>query len=97
MFPTRVLFRSSLILSGIIPDIESLNILFVTPFLSKKEDATSFFRKKVEEAVDGTMGIIKPGVLSYFDSVVYGKVPFDYTYWRIILFSEWMKKFNIAK
>ena len=29
-----------------------------------------FFRKKVEEAVDGTMGIIKPGVLSYFDSVV---------------------------
>lgn len=43
------------------------------------------------------MGIIKPGVLSYFDSVVSGKVPFDYTYWRIILFSEWMKKFNIAK
>lgn len=96
---TKRILRDSM--SGIIPDkIRDRKDKkgFITPEERWiKEDATSFFRKKVEEAVDGTMGIIKPGVLSYFDSVVSGKVPFDYTYWRIILFSEWMKKFNIAK
>lgn len=96
---TKRILRDSM--SGIIPDkIRDRKDKkgFITPEERWiKEDATSFFRKKVEEAIDGTMGIIKPGVLSYFDSVVSGKVPFDYTYWRIILFSEWMKKFNIAK
>jgi len=60
----------------------------------KKEDP-ALFRNKIMEAIDGTNGIIKPDALKYFDSIVSGKLPFDYTYWRLILFGEWVKKFNV--
>jgi asparagine synthase (glutamine-hydrolysing) len=53
------------------------------------------FRSKISEAITVTNGIIKPEALKYFDNVVSGKRPFDYTYWRIILFSEWIKRFQI--
>ena len=34
-------------------------------------------------------------VLNYFDEVISGKKPFDYTYWRLISLGMWMKVFNI--
>ncbi|MBE0676640.1 MAG: asparagine synthetase B, partial [Bacteroidales bacterium] len=60
-----------------------------------KKENTRLFRRKIEEAVEITRGIIKPEALGYFDAVVSGRIPFDYTYWRIILLSEWIKKFDI--
>jgi asparagine synthase (glutamine-hydrolysing) len=60
-----------------------------------KKENTAYFREKISEAIIVTNGIIKPQALSYFDNVVSGKEPFDYTYWRIILFSEWILKFNV--
>jgi asparagine synthase (glutamine-hydrolysing) len=53
------------------------------------------FRSKILEAINITNGIIKPEALKYFDSVLSGKLPFDYTYWRIILLGEWIKRFQI--
>ena len=53
------------------------------------------FRSKISEAITVSNGIIKPEALKYFDNVVSGRLPFDYTYWRIILFSEWIKRFQI--
>ncbi|MBK8622143.1 MAG: hypothetical protein IPN79_10335 [Saprospiraceae bacterium] len=31
----------------------------------------------------------------YLTKVQQGKLPFDYTYWRIILFCIWMKVFDV--
>lgn len=60
-----------------------------------KEDDPELFRLKLKEAIEISNGIIKPNALLYFDKVVAGKVPFDYTYWRLIQFAEWMQLFDI--
>jgi asparagine synthase (glutamine-hydrolysing) len=60
-----------------------------------KKEAPHLFREKIAEAVGITGGLIKPEALNYFDKVVNGSLPFDYTYWRLILFSEWVRRFEI--
>ena len=60
-----------------------------------RQDNPAWFRKRIEEAVSVTGKIIKPEALNFYDKVVNGEKKFDYTYWRIILFSLWMEKFNI--
>lgn len=69
---------------------------FTTPEeLWVKHENPSLFRAKISEAINASDGIIRPGALNYFDKVVDGSLPFDYTYWRLILFSEWIKKFQV--
>ena len=60
-----------------------------------KHEKPDYFRQKIAESIDISHGIIKDSALIYFDRVVDGTSPFDYTYWRIILFAEWINKFNI--
>ncbi len=60
-----------------------------------KKENPGYFRGKISEAIEVTNGIIKPEALRYFDRVVNDEVPFDYTYWRLILFSEWIQRFRI--
>jgi asparagine synthase (glutamine-hydrolysing) len=60
-----------------------------------KEENPSLFREKIKEAIDHSLGIINPAALKYFDDVVSNKIPFDYTYWRLILFSAWLVQFNV--
>jgi asparagine synthase (glutamine-hydrolysing) len=62
-----------------------------------KEDDPNLFRLKLKEAIEISDGIIKPDALRFFDDVVTGKVPFDYTYWRLIQFAEWMSVFGLKK
>ena len=59
------------------------------------EDNPSLFRNKIIEAIILSKGIINPNALFYFDKMVSGEIPFDYTYWRLILFGEWIKCFEI--
>lgn len=61
-----------------------------------REENPSLFRDRISDAIDLANGIIKPSALKYYDKVVAGELPFDYTYWRLILFSEWIKRFNIS-
>lgn len=69
---------------------------FITPEeMWVKEDDPILFRNKIKEAISISEGIIKPESLVYFDQIATGKRPFDYTYWRLILFGEWVKKFNV--
>jgi asparagine synthase (glutamine-hydrolysing) len=69
---------------------------FTTPEeLWVKQDKPDYFRRKIIEAISVTNGIINKEALQYFENVVNGKEPFDFTYWRIILFSEWVKKFQV--
>jgi asparagine synthase (glutamine-hydrolysing) len=60
-----------------------------------KEENPGLFREKIKEAIDHSLGIINPSALKYFDNVVSNKIPFDYTYWRLILFSAWLMQFNV--
>lgn len=69
---------------------------FITPEeLWVKEDNPALFRSKIEKAIEITKGIIKPDALNYFDKMVVGKIPFDNAYWRLILFAEWIKRFDV--
>ena len=69
---------------------------FSTPeeYWVKKENP-ALFRKKIEDAIMISDGIIKSDALKYYDRLVNGKVPFDYAYWRIIIFGIWIEKFQI--
>jgi asparagine synthase (glutamine-hydrolysing) len=60
-----------------------------------KEDNPALFRAKIQDSIANSGGIVNPVALEYFDDMVAGKIPFDYTYWRIIQFGEWMKVFKI--
>jgi asparagine synthase (glutamine-hydrolysing) len=60
-----------------------------------KKERPDIFRAKMWISINVSNGIIKPEAIPYFDSIINGKQPFDYTYWRIILFGEWIQKFNI--
>ncbi len=55
------------------------------------------FRVKLEEAIEITKGIIKPEALAYFDKIISGQLPFDFTYWRLIQFAEWMKIYIVKR
>ncbi len=68
---------------------------FITPEELWVRKNPEVFKEKIAEAVRVTDGIIKPEALDYFDNIVRGKLPFDYTYWRLILFGEWVKKFQV--
>ncbi|MFM1791677.1 MAG: hypothetical protein RLZZ252_31 [Bacteroidota bacterium] len=61
-----------------------------------KEVDTEFFRTKLEIGLDRIGDRInKKWMLKDFDLMVLGKRPFDYQFWRIIIFGEWMSVFGI--
>ena len=60
-----------------------------------KEDHTETFRTRLKQSIAELNGIIRPNALTYFDQIATGKLPFDYTYWRFILFAEWIKQFKV--
>lgn len=69
---------------------------FVTPEEHwVKNGCTEIFREKLKDSITYANGIIKKEALQYFDDIVTGKKPFDYTYIRLILFAEWMKIFSV--
>ncbi len=70
---------------------------FITPEeMWVKNDNPAYFRKLLENSISYSNGFIKNNILEYFDKMVAGKVPFDYTYWRYIQFGYWMKIFKVS-
>lgn len=69
---------------------------FVTPEERwlKLEDP-DLFRAKIKDAVSKSNGIISENAIVYLDKMIKGEIPFDYSYWRIIQFAEWMHVYNI--
>lgn len=60
-----------------------------------KETYTQEIREMLRQSIHHSKGILKPEALEYYDNVSKGAIPFDYTYWRMILFGIWMQKFNV--
>lgn len=53
------------------------------------------FRKKIQEAVESSHGVIDPRVFQTVDSILERKVPFNLLLWRLISFGEWMTRFAV--
>jgi len=69
---------------------------FITPEEQwVKHEDREMFRSWMQSAIDASQGIIKREALDYFDDMAEAIVPFDYTYIRLILFSEWVKVFKV--
>ncbi len=69
---------------------------FITPEeIWVKHEYTQQIRAQLAQSIKHSQGIIKPEALTYFDDVVAGKKPFNYNYWRMILFGMWMNLYNV--
>ena len=60
-----------------------------------RKESPSVFRKGISKTIECTNGVIKNEALLYFDKIVEGKIPFDFSYWRLILLGEWITRFNV--
>ncbi|MBL0356329.1 MAG: asparagine synthase (glutamine-hydrolyzing) [Chitinophagaceae bacterium] len=89
--------------------LEGLKDILPAPILTRKDKIgfvtseeqwvrkqfTPEFREMLKQSISHSKGIIQPQALDYFDNIVSGNTPFDYTYWRLIAFGLWMKRFNV--
>lgn len=62
-----------------------------------RSEKTAEFRQLLCDSIQYSAGIITPRALQYFDGLVKGTIPFNYTYWRLIAFGHWMKTFNVQE
>jgi asparagine synthase (glutamine-hydrolysing) len=60
-----------------------------------RNECPGLFRKGIARTIDVTNGLIKNEALTYFDNIVEGKIPFDFSYWRLILLGEWITRFDV--
>ena len=70
---------------------------FVTP---EQRWLTIDYKKQFIEYFDDNIGYAQKIInaeeaRNHIKKMQEGKIPFDYSYWRIILFSVWMKVFNV--
>jgi len=69
---------------------------FITPeekwFL---QEYTSELRIMLSNAIKYSNGFIKSSCINDFDRMITGKIPFDLSFWRIIVFGYWMKVHNV--
>jgi len=94
---TKRIMREAL--SGLLP-VEIKNRIDKIGFIAPEEiwvkkDNPKLYRQKIHDTIKLTDGFIKPEALSYFDKVVNGQFPFDYSYWRLIIFGEWVRRFSV--
>lgn len=87
---TKRVLRASM--QNILPDevrCRMSKLGFVTPEEVWLKRNPRLFREKVQSAVDSTNGIITPYAVKHFDDMAEGKIPFDFSVWRIVCFGEW--------
>lgn len=60
-----------------------------------KQDFTESFKKLMKESIDHSNGIINESAINYLNEMANGKLPFDFSYWRLIIFGIWMKVFKV--
>lgn len=69
---------------------------FITPEEQwVKIENPELFRKLLKKSITYSNGILNENILEYFDNMIKGNIPFDYTYLRFIQFGFWMKAFKI--
>ncbi len=69
---------------------------FVTPEeVWVRQGAPDLFRRKLQDAVDASYGIIGHNIVMQFDDMLSGKRPFSHQWWRAISFGAWVEKFDV--
>jgi asparagine synthase (glutamine-hydrolysing) len=86
-------------MSGILPDMirDRMDKLgFVTPEeVWVKQRAPNIFRAKLDRAIKGSHGIIKPEAHNILEAMISGKQRFNFGVWRMISFGEWIERFSV--
>lgn len=94
---TKRILREAM--NGILPD-RIKNRMDKNGFVTPEErwlkiENPDIFRAKIKDAILKANGIISENAIVYLEKMIKGKIPFDYSYWRIIQFAEWMHVYNI--
>jgi len=94
---SKVILRNAL--ADILPDKINARMDkkgYVTPEEKwVKTENPELFKKLLINSVGYSRGFINNKIVDYYDDLIRGKVPFDFTYWRYIQFGYWMKAFNV--
>ena len=93
---TKAILRSAM--KAIIPDKitnRQDKMGFVTPEEVWIKENKEIFLSKIENHIKISNGLISFNALEHFNKVVDGTVAFDFTIWRIVVFGEWLKKFDV--
>ena len=84
---------------GVLPEIvrrRGDKMGFVTPEeVWMQDEQTEKIRQALKQAITSSNGIIRPNILEAFDDMIQGKQSFNFTFWRIISFSAWVRCFNV--
>jgi len=86
-------------MSGILPDMirDRMDKLgFVTPEeVWVKQQAPDIFRAKLDGAIKGSHGILKPRACKMLEAMIDGQQDFNFGVWRMISFGEWLGQFSV--
>lgn len=89
---TKRVLRKSMI--NVLPDgirTRMSKLGFVTPEEVWLKSNPEPFKEKVRNAIEYSNGIITPYANKHVDDIAEGRIPWDFSVWRIICFGEWMK------
>lgn len=68
---------------------------FVTPEEVWMKENTFPLRNDLQSAIETTNGFINQNILEKFDKMMSGKIPFDFSIWRVLCFAEWVRVFEV--
>lgn len=86
-------------MSGILPDAirDRMDKLgFVTPEeVWVRQQSPDLFREKLDQAIAGSRGILRPEARATLESMISGTQGFNFGVWRMISFGEWLERFSV--
>lgn len=69
---------------------------FVTPEeLWFRTQLSEKFLSLLRQSVEQSRGVLRENVLAYAESVMKGKKPFSFLFWRLMMFGQWMEQFSV--
>jgi asparagine synthase (glutamine-hydrolysing) len=86
-------------MSSILPDLirDRMDKLgFVTPEeVWVRQQSPDLFRKKMDQAIAGSRGILRPEARATLEAMISGAQGFNFGVWRMISFGEWLERFSV--
>jgi asparagine synthase (glutamine-hydrolysing) len=87
--------------AGLLPDVVRMRADKVG-FATAEETwlqspAHAAFRDALQDAVDGSRGIIRRQALDWLEQVVKGQRPYSHELWRMISFGAWLRVFQVMR
>ncbi|HOD54665.1 MAG TPA: asparagine synthase (glutamine-hydrolyzing) [Candidatus Cloacimonadota bacterium] len=68
---------------------------FVTAEEQWVKENPAFFRNEIKDSLGMSESFINESTKDFFDQMIDGFVPFDYSLFRFICFGRWLKQFNV--